>query len=475
MKNINFILATNEDNVIGLDNKIPWHVKEDLQNFKKLTLNNMVIMGYYTFSSLNFKPLSERLNIVITSKYENYKNESNLIFLSSVNNAIQYGLLLDYIQTIWIIGGRYLYEQIHIIKPNEVYLTLINHKINNPDAIKLSNNFFEYLNNNYSLIESNDIQICKFNIYKIKNIEYKSTNIISEENNYLNLLKNTIRDGDFRMTRNDYTWSIFGPQIEFDISERFPLLTSKKLPFKMIFEELMFFINGFTDNKILKEKNIHIWDANTTTQFLKANSKTHLLEDDMGPMYGFQWRHFNTPYDRPKNRNNSDYYKLKGIDQLEKVINELKTDPFSRRILLTTFNPSQVEQGVLYPCHSIVLQFYCRKINDNIMVSVKMYQRSADLFLGLPFNIASTALFLYLICNVCGDSYKPDKMIITLGDAHIYQSHIDAVLTQLQSNIYTFPKLNIKNRYTNIEEYKYEDIELLEYKSDRIIKAKMIA
>lgn len=469
-KNINFILTTNKDNVIGINNKLPWHIREDLLYFKKLTINNMVIMGYYTFLSLNLKPLSDRLNIVITSKYESYKNESNLIFLSSVENAIQYGLLLDDIQSIWIIGGRSLYEQIELIKPDEVYLTLVNIIIEDIDVIKLSNNFFDYLNNNYKLIKSEDINVCIFNKYIIKYKYIINKKILySNEENYLNLLKNTIKDGDFRMTRNDYTWSIFGSQIDFDVSNNFPLLTSKKIQFRIIFEELMFFINGYTDNKILKHKNIHIWSANT-----KSNTKINLLEDDMGPMYGFQWRYFNASYNKPNNKDNSEYYKLKGFDQLEKVINELKTDPFSRRILLTSYNPEQVEQGVLYPCHSIVIQFYCKLVNNNIMVSIKMYQRSSDLFLGLPFNIASTALLLYLICHHIGENYKPDKVIITFGDIHIYQSHIDAVLTQLRSKTYNFPKLKINTKHKNIEDYKYEDIELINYKADKYIKAKMI-
>ena len=293
----------------------------------------------------------------------------------------------------------------------------------------------------------------------------------------------------------------------------FPLLTSKKVPLKIIFEELMFFIRGYTDNNILINKKIHIWDGNTTKEFIESNNKKYedsdkyLETNDMGPMYGFQWRFFNAQYDRICNQSTTEYYKANSkCDQLQKVINELQTDPFSRRIIMTTFNPEQVSNGVLYPCHSIVIQFYAKTDPNNptnLLLNIKMYQRSADLFLGLPFNIASTALFLHLICdhlnrlNTLAElssvtesnneskfnqrpyTYTPSKVILTLGDTHIYQSHIDAVLTQLQSNIHDFPILKINHEENNpinsIELYEWSNIELINYKADKIIKAKMIA
>jgi thymidylate synthase len=158
-------------------------------------------------------------------------------------------------------------------------------------------------------------------------------------------------------------------------------------------------------------------------------------------------------------------------------INEIKTNPSSRRILLTTFNPAQVNQGVLYPCHSIIIQFY---VEDD-KLNCAMYQRSADLFLGLPFNIASTSLLLYIICNYLNNKsnnyiYYPDRVIITLGDTHIYQSHINAVLTQLQNKPKIFPKLTIKiNNHENITDYTFSDMLLENYNHCGVITAKMIA
>ena len=503
---INFILAISNNNIIGINNSIPWNIKDDSKHFKDLTSepNSAIIMGYKTFESLNKKPLINRLNIVITSKYESYQNHNNLLFLGSVKNAIYYSNIIS-TKKIWIIGGSSLYEQINDIKPDYIYLTKINTDIPETDStIKLSNQFFQHLEQQYLLytykikycddtISKKQLE-CQFNQYKIKQYPKPILEPLTEPNNdeqqYLNLLKETILNGDFRKCRNDYTWSNFGSQLTFNLKNGFPLLTSKKVALRLIFEELMFFIRGYTDNKVLQEKNIGIWNGNTTKEFIETNNKKYqnsdeyLDENDMGPMYGFQWRHFNAEYIIKNNPDNQHHYQLKGFDQLNKVIQELINDPYSRRIMMTTFNPLQVDNGVLYPCHSIILQFYTKlnKQNNHLAISIKMYQRSADLFLGLPFNIASTSLLLILICdhlNKIQDNsiYEPDMMIITLGDQHVYQSHLNAVLTQLQNDLYSFPTLEIINGdgIVKIEDYQWENIRLVDYKSNQIIKANMIA
>ena len=522
-KLINFILARSRNNIIGINNALPWKIKEELQYFRKLTssednstnsnISNVCIMGSKTFESIGSKPLPKRFNIVLTSKYESYTNMENLVFLSSLENAIYYSNLMPEIKTIWIIGGISLFDKLDIIKPNNIYLNTIDFDIKlfeSDNAIRLTDDFISQIDLKYNLmnldvqnhfdINSSEYVDVRYEHYEIINpqnqtILSESSNshrvITNGENDYLRLLKDTIISGDFRKTRNDLTWSTFGSELKFDSKNGFPLLTSKRVPFRLIFEELMFFIRGWTDNKILKDKNIHIWDLNTTTEFIRKTEKKyidsneHLAEDDMGPMYGFQWRHFNAEYNCPNNPMNSPLYESKGTDQLAKVINELQTDPFSRRILMTTFNPEQVENGVLYPCHSIVIQFYATKskiIDDRLMISIKMYQRSADLFLGLPFNIASTALLLNLVCDhlnkiTSTQIYEPHNIIISLGDTHIYQSHLDAVLTQLRSPTYEFPILaiNSPNSILNIEDYEFDDIKLINYISNKPIKAKMVA
>jgi len=517
MFNINFILAISNDNIIGINNTIPWSISDDLKRFKSLTtdddFSNVVIMGLKTFESIGYKSLSNRFNIVLTSKFGEMKNKKDLIYLSNLENALYYCELNNNFKNIWIIGGKQLFESIDSIKPNMIYMTKINKSIDinseNMNVTKLSDNFINSLETNYSIqnkstslvfdkLSSNEVIIEYIDYVRnvdFLKIQYPSTGIINTgEQQYFNLLKSIIIDGDFRATRNDYTWSEFGAQLNFDMADGFPLLTSKKMSLRIIFEELMFFIRGYTDNKILKEKNIHIWDSNTDIDFIQNNNITYenseslLNEDDMGPMYGFQWRYFNVNYDRVSSPSNSSYYKSNNkFDQLQKVLNELKTDPYSRRIIMTTFNPAQVSNGVLYPCHSIVIQFYAKSDkNDpnNLCLNIKMYQRSADVFLGLPFNIASTSLLLHLVCDYLNLSntkfhYIPSKVIITLGDTHIYQSHIDPILTQLQSKMNEFPTLKIlhNNDYpiTSIEDYEWSNIELTNYISNKVIKAKMIA
>ena len=503
---INFILAISNNNIIGINNSIPWNIKDDLQYFKHLTseTSSAIIMGYKTFVSLNKKPLSKRLNIIITTKYETYQNHNDLLFLGSVKNAIYYLNILS-VKNIWIIGGSSLYEQINDIKPNYVYLTKIVIDIPETETtIKLSDQFFQYLEKQYMLCTCkvkycddtiSDKQIeCHFNQYKIIQpsipipIPNSNTDANNDELQYINLLKETILNGDYRQCRNDYVWSNFGSQLTFNLKNGYPLLTSKKVPLRLIFEELMFFIRGYTDNKILQDKNVSIWNSNTTKEFIESNDKKYQNSDryldvnDMGPMYGYQWRHFNAEYTMKNSPINQYHYESKGIDQLNRVIQELINNPYSRRIMMTTYNPLQVDNGVLYPCHSIILQFYTKlnKQNNNLAISIKMYQRSADLFLGLPFSIASTSLLLILICdhlNKIQDKfiYEPDIMIITLGDQHIYQSHLNAVLTQLQNNLYCFPKLEIidTDGIMRIEDYQWDNI-TINNKSNQTIKANMI-
>jgi thymidylate synthase len=215
-----------------------------------------------------------------------------------------------------------------------------------------------------------------------------------EEQKYLDLMKDLLIEGNITSTRNGYTRSKFGTTLEFDLKNGYPLLTTKKMFFKGICEELLFFLRGDTDSKKLSNKGIKIWEKNTDRTFLDSMGFTQREEGDLGPMYGFQWRHFNAEY----NGCNEDYTE-KGVDQLKYVLNELKTNPNSRRIIMTTYNPQQAKDGVLFPCHGISIQFNVQETEDSYIVNLSQNQRSADYFLGLPFNIASYALLLELICH----------------------------------------------------------------------------
>jgi thymidylate synthase len=285
----------------------------------------------------------------------------------------------------------------------------------------------------------------------------------NEEHKYLNLMSNIIFKGDYRSTRNGFTYSLFGESFDIDISKSFPLLTTKKVFFRGIIEELLFFLNAKTDSKILENKGINIWKPNTTNEFIKSRNLSY-REGDMGPMYGFNWLHYGAKY-----INCDTDYTNQGFNQLEQVIKLLKEDPFSRRIIMTTYNPSIAEEGVLYPCHGISVQFYINKKEDIYYLSCSMTQRSADIACGVPYNIASYAALVYILCKYLGDNYKPDKLIMNYGDVHLYEEHINEALIQIKRDPLKFPTLEIKN-FNKIQDLKYEDFVLNEYKYHDPIK-----
>ena len=227
----------------------------------------------------------------------------------------------------------------------------------------------------------------------------------------------------------------------------------------------MFFIRGQTDSKILESKGVNIWKGNTSREFLDSIDMPNRREGLMGPMYGYQWRHYNSSY-------NEDHGIHGGVDQLQYVIDLIINDPSSRRIMMTTFNPSQVYEGVLFPCHSIVSQFYV----EGECLDMYCYNRSVDLFLGLPFNIASSSLLLILISKLTNKI--PRKFILGLGDIHIYKEHYDAVKVQLSRPCYKFPNLEIKREIKSIkdlETLELSDVEIRDYHHHPAIKADMIS
>lgn len=270
------------------------------------------------------------------------------------------------------------------------------------------------------------------------------------EEQYLNLLKDVLENGEESQGRNAITKSLFAQHLKFDLRDGFPLLTTKKVPFKSIVEELLMFLKGQTNTQVLRDKKIHIWDGNTNKQFQELRGLSHLDEWDMGWMYGKAFRDF------------------EGTDQLMYCINTIKTDPKSRRILMTSFNPSKVNEGVLWPCHSVVLQFY---VGGTEFLDLFCVNRSSDLFLGLPFNIASTALLLSIVAKLT--NLKPRYLNISLGDCHIYENHYPQVQKQLERVPYPFSKLEV-NCEGNIESLKYEDFKLIGYVSHPVIVGEMI-
>jgi thymidylate synthase len=281
---------------------------------------------------------------------------------------------------------------------------------------------------------------------------------------YLNALKDILKNGELRHSRNSKTISKFGVKLDFDISESFPLLTTKKVYFHGVLHELLWFIKGDTNSKNLENNDVNIWRANSSREFLDNLKLFNYDEGDCGPIYGFQWRHYGALYKGP----DANYSGL-GIDQLKNVIDLIKKDPTSRRIFMSAWNPVQLNDMCLPPCH-VSYQFY---VSSDQKLSCLMNQRSGDMFLGIPFNIASCALLVYILSKIT--NLTPGNLSIVIGDAHIYEDHIEAVKKQLERDPYDPPKLKINKYFSNIDDYKYEHFELIDYKYYPTIKAAMIA
>jgi thymidylate synthase len=287
----------------------------------------------------------------------------------------------------------------------------------------------------------------------------------SEEEAYLQLIRDIHTKGEDDEGRNGRVRCIFGASMRFSMkNNKIPILTSKRLAWKTCLKELLWFISGNTNNKTLKAMNVHIWDGNSSREFLDSRGLVHLQEDDLGPIYGFQWRHFNAEY-----KSCQDDYSNKGIDQLQQIIDALK-DPKerkSRRLIMSAWNPEQIGEMALPPCH-VLCQF--NVIGEN-KLSCALYQRSGDVGLGVPFNIASYSFLLHLIAHHC--DLIPCDFVYFLGNAHIYDDHMSHLLSQINNELYEFPTLSIKNKYDNINQYTLEDFELNNYKHNSSISMKM--
>ena len=289
----------------------------------------------------------------------------------------------------------------------------------------------------------------------------------SEEEAYLQLIRDIHTKGEDDEGRNGRVRCIFGANMRFSMkNNKIPILTSKRLAWKTCLKELLWFISGNTNNKTLKAMNVHIWDGNSSREFLDSRGLVHLQEDDLGPIYGFQWRHFNAEY-----KSCQDDYDNKGIDQLQQIIDALK-DPKerkSRRLIMSAWNPEQIGEMALPPCH-VMCQF--NVIGEN-KLSCALYQRSGDVGLGIPFNIASYSFLTCLLAKHC--NLKPKEFIHFIGNAHIYEDHKEALLEQINREPKKEPTLEITTQRENIDDYVFTDFKIKNYNHDETIKMEMRA
>jgi dihydrofolate reductase / thymidylate synthase len=630
MKQFNFILACQKNGGIGYENSIPWTIKKDLARFKKITTQittpeqkNAIIMGRKTWESIKNIDWGNRLPFVITTK----QNDSEKFF-TSVKECIKYVSNLKDIDKIFIIGGASIFNTIlnskFSVLLNTTYLTIIDSDYK-CDA-------FVNLNKLYIIHNSPELEFS----FKEKDISvnfYKLTRRNIEEEQYLNLLGKVLSEGDSKIDRTNVgTVSVFGEKMEFNLKYTLPILTTKKVYWKIVLKELLWFVSGNTNNEVLQAQNVSIWNGNSTREYFDSIGLHDRPANDLGPVYGFQWRHFGAKYIDCHTD-----YSGQGFDQLEYIINEIKRNPNSRRLILSAWNPTDLTKMALPPCflpgtlvltdsgykrietvnrndklrthldryqnivkihktrysgnvyciksentcriikctpehpfyinkqwvlaknlkvgdkvtvfnglenclesfkislyisdcyamqqkyggsiiydgiyyiwtndkktsytiqdiqleqyngyvydfsieddHSytvenvvvhnchVLAQWYVRK---NKYLDCQLYQRSGDIGLGVPFNIASYALLTCMIAEIC--NLQRGKLIHILGDAHIYNNHIEQLKKQIAKTPFNFPQLKINRKVSSIDDFKEEDFTIENYTSHEVIKMKM--
>jgi thymidylate synthase len=453
MKYFSIIFAADPRNGgFGYKNSLPWESKTNLKLFHEITTKkysekqNTLIMGRKTYESIGIA-LPNRLNIIISSTLRQEDFKDDIIIVNSLNDALDkstgYPFLIGGVKLIEIAFENPFLEQIyqtHIYGKGDIkFDTFINlHKINQ-EIFHLETNKF---------IEENDKE--RINLLIMQKI------IKTDENQYIKLLQTLLEKETLRANRTEVkTISVFGNKMEFDL-DTFPLLTTKRVSFHNIFGELMWFLRGQTDVRILQKDNIHIWDDNVKAKHFGDK------EYDAGPTYGFLFRHFGAKYVGCE----ADYTG-QGFNQIKYVDDLLANDRNSRRILISLWNPCDIDKMSLPPCHD-----YCQFYVEGDNLECMMVQRSADTFLGTPYNIASYALLTYMFANK--HNLKPRKLIYITGDTHLYSSHIDGAKEQINRLLRPFPVLEINKKVENIWDHEEEDFELISYHPHSIIKEKMV-
>ncbi|CAN5891646.1 hypothetical protein BH23THE1_BH23THE1_32460 [soil metagenome] len=427
-------------------NSLPWKDQDDMKFFKAQTSGSIVIMGRKTAESIKNFPLPNRTNIVISSSWPIQDNP--YIVRSSLYDALQKAEELE-IKQVCVIGGTSIYFEAmtkfrHLCF--EICYTII------PGDYQCDIFFPQGGNLPHLPLNTGD----KFNRLQLTSNEVP-------EQPYLNLLQKILEIKEVRKDRTGTgTLSVFGPQMTFSMHGIIPVITTKRVWLRGVIEELLFFISGKTDTKILEEKQIKIWQGNTSKSYLEKRDLPW-REGDMGPGYGFQWRHWGAEY-----KGCDVDYTGQGTDQLKELVDGITNDPFGRRHILSSWNVSDISKMALPPCHCFA-QFYvstCGKYLDCML-----YQRSADLFLGSPFNITSYCLLSYIIAHLTNKQSR--TFYYTIGDAHIYANHIEQVKKQLERNAYHFPSLKIIGHPQKLEEFTVESFQIDDYRCHPTITASM--
>eukprot|EP00537_Pseudo-nitzschia_pungens_P001396 CAMPEP_0172378572 /NCGR_PEP_ID=MMETSP1060-20121228/69491_1 /TAXON_ID=37318 /ORGANISM="Pseudo-nitzschia pungens, Strain cf. cingulata" /LENGTH=537 /DNA_ID=CAMNT_0013106293 /DNA_START=122 /DNA_END=1735 /DNA_ORIENTATION=+ len=523
------VAASSATRGIGLNGELPWSLPGDMKYFARITRGNhpspsppippsdggsaeapspssspspssprpqkmnAVVMGRKTWNSIptKFRPLKGRHNVVLTRNPQHFLGNQavpeGVMVASGLPDAWrQLGSMpKEELGEIFVIGGAELYER--SIKEKYVHKVLLT-SVDTPPDMEFDTYFPDLFGGCDSGSGSetktktdsewkpcraesdgdgdgDETAVHEDNGMSYKFLAYERPN--KEEEQYLSLIRKILKEGVVRGDRTGTgTKSLFGAQMRFDLRDgTLPLLTTKKTFWRGVAEELLWFISGSTNANLLKEKKIGIWDGNASREFLESRGLGHREEGDLGPVYGFQWRHFGAEY-----KDMHADYTGQGVDQLADCIDKIKNNPEDRRILMSAWNPSALDEMALPPCH-LLCQFYVDTQSNE--VSCHMYQRSADMGLGVPFNIASYALLTHLVAHATGR--KPGELVHTLGDAHVYLNHIEPLREQLERTPRPFPKLFIEDpdRTKTIDDFVYEDLHVVGYHPHGKVAMKM--
>ncbi|KAG2437962.1 hypothetical protein HXX76_005577 [Chlamydomonas incerta] len=518
-KGFQLVIAATPSLGIGKNGKLPaWQLPGDMAYFKELTSRtrdaartNAVIMGRKTWESIpeKFRPLKGRLNIVLSRSFADdadlsadqnssaaantpaapdaasakpaadalaaaQKHGSGLgsgvLGVGSLESALsllEHKELKGGVEGVFIIGGGQVYAEA-LAHPNctAVHLTQVEKEYECDTFLPALDPAVWGLWSSSDPVTENGTRY-SFVCYTRRDTEHAlelppCMASRHDEQQYLELVRELITSGVFRPDRTGTgTYSRFGRTSRYNLRHTFPLLTSKRVFWKGVAEELLWFISGSTNANELRDKNIHIWDGNSSREFLDARGLGHREVGDLGPVYGFQWRHFGAEY-----KDMHTDYTGKGTDQLRYIIDTLKKDPNDRRMVMSAWNPAALAEMALPPCH-MFCQFY---VADGEL-SCLMYQRSCDVGLGVPFNIASYALLTRLVAQVTG--LRAGELVHVMGDTHVYANHVEPLKEQLKNTPRHFPTLRINPDKKDIDSFVFEDFELVDYNPHKTIKMQM--
>lgn len=460
---------------IAQKGRIPWpRLDKDMELFAKSTEEHVIIMGRKTWESLPQRPLQKRVNIIITNNHTQYSQirahqlyGPGVLTSNNLEQAIVTAKSSFPDKKIFVIGGQDIYEEAinkHLV--TLIVATEIEAKFNcdrffpklGPQFIK--SNESQIITQRLNLENADEESREKAPSIKYKVVEYQLINNIAEMN-YLQLMNNILLT---RVEKGDRTgagtYMQWGAQLRFPLNDRFPLLTTKKMFLRGVFEELKWFLSGETNIKALADADVHIWDHNSSREYLDSRGLKDYPIGEVGPIYGYQWMNYNKPYSGPAvARSENETTSETGINQLKNAIEMIKNDPTSRRIVVCAWNPQQIDQMALPPCH---MMYQFAVVQKKLCCRVDM--RSADLFLGVPFNIASYALLTTFVARIC--NLELGDLVLQMGDVHIYKNHLEACLKQLERTALQFPRLNITKSLDSLEDVAkltWEDIKLEDY------------